>query len=60
MKCRKVQGVRVKDIFFHLPPPNQIMMCCDGASKRNPGISGYGFIGRTSDGEFLIAVAGGL
>ncbi|XP_026378344.1 uncharacterized protein LOC113272762 [Papaver somniferum] len=35
-------------------------MYCDGASKGNPGISGYGFISGTSSGEFLVAVSGGL
>ncbi|XP_026378447.1 uncharacterized protein LOC113272868 [Papaver somniferum] len=60
MKRRKVKGVRIKEIFFQLPPPNQILMCCDGDLKGNPGISGYGFIGITSSCEFLIVVAGGL
>ncbi|XP_026419671.1 uncharacterized protein LOC113315621 [Papaver somniferum] len=60
LECRKVKGTRVKEVLFQLPPPNEILMCCDGASKRNPGISGYGFIGRSSSGEYLIAVSGGL
>ncbi|XP_026410485.1 uncharacterized protein LOC113305685 [Papaver somniferum] len=60
IKCRKVKGTRVKEIFFQLPPPNKILLCCDGASKGNPGISGYGFTGRTSSGEFLVVVSGGL
>ncbi|XP_026459379.1 uncharacterized protein LOC113360042 [Papaver somniferum] len=60
LKCRKVKSMSVKEVFFHLPPANKILLCCDGASKGNPGISGYGFIGRSSTGEYLVAVSGGL
>lgn len=60
LKSRKVNYTRVKEIFFQLPPQNQIVLCCDGASRGNPGVSGYGFIGRRHTGEFLIAFSGGL
>ncbi|XP_026378671.1 uncharacterized protein LOC113273119 [Papaver somniferum] len=60
LKCRKVKTITVKEVYFQLPPLNKIVLCCDGASKGNPGISGYGFIGRSSSGDFLVAVTGGL
>ncbi|XP_026399096.1 uncharacterized protein LOC113294944 [Papaver somniferum] len=60
VKKKILKCTRVKEIFFHLPTTNNILLCCDGASKGNPSISGYGFIERTHSGEFLIVVSGGL
>ncbi|XP_026399034.1 uncharacterized protein LOC113294874 [Papaver somniferum] len=60
VKWIKVKGTRVKEVYFQLPPQNKILLCCDGASKGNPGISGYGFIGRIISGEYLVVVAGAL
>ncbi|XP_026416567.1 uncharacterized protein LOC113312004 [Papaver somniferum] len=60
LKCRRSKVPRVQEIFFHLPSNNQILLCCDGASKGNPGISRYGFIGRNEAGECIVAQAGGL
>ncbi|XP_026399646.1 uncharacterized protein LOC113295532 [Papaver somniferum] len=59
LKCRKVKGTRVKEFSFN-PPQKKILLCCDGASKGNPGLSGYGFIRRTISGAFLVVVSGGL
>ncbi|XP_026451383.1 uncharacterized protein LOC113351656 [Papaver somniferum] len=39
---------------------NQIPLCCDGASKENPGMAGYGIIARNSVGDCVIAIAGGM
>ncbi|XP_026459308.1 uncharacterized protein LOC113359968 [Papaver somniferum] len=39
---------------------DQILLCCDGAARNNPGEAGYGFVGRDSYGTVLIAVAGGM
>ncbi|XP_026452040.1 uncharacterized protein LOC113352438 [Papaver somniferum] len=60
LKSRKVNYTRVKEIFFQLPPQNQIVLYCDGASRGNPGVSGYGFIGRRHTRELLIAFSEGL
>ncbi|XP_026419613.1 uncharacterized protein LOC113315565 [Papaver somniferum] len=60
LKSRKVKHVRIMKIYFQLPGKNELLLCCDGESKGNPGISGYGFIGRNNGGEFFIAVTGGL
>ncbi|XP_026419632.1 uncharacterized protein LOC113315586 [Papaver somniferum] len=38
----------------------QTFLCCDGTSRGNPGISGYGFIERSSEGECIVSMAGGL
>ncbi|XP_026419871.1 uncharacterized protein LOC113315836 [Papaver somniferum] len=58
--CRKVKTSRVQEVFFTLPEMNYLLLCCDGASKGNPGSAGFGFIGRNSNGDYLIAMAGGL
>ncbi|XP_026396694.1 uncharacterized protein LOC113291371 [Papaver somniferum] len=60
LQCRRSKASRVQEIFFHLPSNNQILLCCDGASKGNPGVSGYGFIGRNETGDCIVAQAGGL
>ncbi|XP_026458435.1 uncharacterized protein LOC113358940 [Papaver somniferum] len=58
--CRRIYSKSIKEIFFSLPVNNQILLCCDGASLGNPGMSGYGFVGRSSNGECIFAMAGGL
>ncbi|XP_026384764.1 uncharacterized protein LOC113280338 [Papaver somniferum] len=60
MKCIKVKYIRIQAIFFSLPIRPNILLCCDGAARNNPGEAGYGFIGRDSAGGFVIAVAGGM
>ncbi|XP_026450620.1 uncharacterized protein LOC113350705 [Papaver somniferum] len=47
-------------MYFQVTVLNQVLILCDGASKGNPGSSGYGFVGRSSIGGYLEAVAGGL
>ncbi|XP_026451982.1 uncharacterized protein LOC113352373 [Papaver somniferum] len=56
----KVITSEVKECIFKFPAINQVLICCDGASKGNPGCSGYGFVGRNNTGGYLGAVAGGL
>lgn len=34
---------------FSLPDENSILICCDGASRDNPGMSGYGFMVRYAE-----------
>ncbi|XP_026410456.1 uncharacterized protein LOC113305653 [Papaver somniferum] len=60
LSCRPVKQMKVVECFFHLPIPGCLLICCDGASRGNPSISGYGFICRTESGEVLCAEAGGL
>ncbi|XP_026378252.1 uncharacterized protein LOC113272660 [Papaver somniferum] len=60
IKGMKVQITEVKECIFRFLAVNQVLICCDGASKGNPGNSGYGFVGRSCTGGFLGAVARGL
>ncbi|XP_026419764.1 uncharacterized protein LOC113315723 [Papaver somniferum] len=60
LKSRKVKSLIVKEVFFTLPLPGQILLCCDGASRGNPGTSRYGIVGRDSNGGFIIPISGGL
>ncbi|XP_026458902.1 uncharacterized protein LOC113359496 [Papaver somniferum] len=60
IKGLKAKTAMVKECSFQFPEPNQVLICCDGASKGNPGKSGYGFVGRSNTGSYLGAEAGGL
>ncbi|XP_026419746.1 uncharacterized protein LOC113315705 [Papaver somniferum] len=57
---RPVKSFKAIECFFLLPENNILLFCCDGATKDNPGLVGYGFIARNSNGEFVVAEAGGL
>ncbi|XP_026451377.1 uncharacterized protein LOC113351649 [Papaver somniferum] len=56
----KVITTIVKECIFKFHVLNQVLICCDGASKGNPGSSGCGFVRRSNTGGYLGAVAGGL
>ncbi|XP_026378825.1 uncharacterized protein LOC113273297 [Papaver somniferum] len=59
----KNQPIKVKKIItvrFFLPARNQTLICCDGASRGNPGVAGYGFVCRDDQGGFIYAEAKGL
>ncbi|KAI3981951.1 hypothetical protein MKX01_018857, partial [Papaver californicum] len=56
----RIKSTRIQEIYFTLPKRNQLLLCCDRASRGNPGEVGYGFIGRNNEGDCIIAVAGGL
>ncbi|XP_026399370.1 uncharacterized protein LOC113295234 [Papaver somniferum] len=60
LRCRKVKSIQVQEIYFSLPKENQILLCCDGASKGNPGTAGFGFVGRNNNGVVIVAASGGL
>ncbi|XP_026417301.1 uncharacterized protein LOC113312781 [Papaver somniferum] len=60
MKCRRVKTCVIKEISFKLPQKNQLLLCCDGASRGNPGNSGYGIMARNDKGEVVVAIEGGL
>ncbi|KAI3953138.1 hypothetical protein MKW92_045697 [Papaver armeniacum] len=51
---------KIIECHFQLPNENTILLCCDGASRGNPGISGYGFFIRNFSGQFMAAESGGL
>ncbi|XP_026436161.1 uncharacterized protein LOC113334026 [Papaver somniferum] len=56
----KVKRVRIIELLLCLPSDDEILMCCDGASRGNPGLAGYGFIFRNNSGDFVFAEYGGL
>ncbi|XP_026420220.1 uncharacterized protein LOC113316217 [Papaver somniferum] len=58
--CRKVKTAKAIKCFFSLPEPDNLLFCCDGASRGNPGNAGYGFIVRDNSGSFITAECGGL
>ncbi|XP_026428747.1 uncharacterized protein LOC113324665 [Papaver somniferum] len=60
IKCRKVKSVRAIECSFLLPKDGEILLCCDGASRGNPGCAGYGFIARDSIGNLVTAESGGM
>ncbi|XP_026455195.1 uncharacterized protein LOC113356302 [Papaver somniferum] len=61
IKYKQTYNCNITELYFSLPELPKILICCDGASKGNPGEAGYGFVARNGGtGEFLIAVAGGL
>ncbi|XP_026452161.1 uncharacterized protein LOC113352566 [Papaver somniferum] len=50
----------VKQCFFKFPARGQVLICCDGASKGNPGNAGLGFVARNDNGVCLRAASGEL
>ncbi|XP_026417291.1 uncharacterized protein LOC113312772 [Papaver somniferum] len=58
--CRKVKTTKAIKCFFLLPEPENLLFCCDGASRGNPGNAGYGFIVKDNSGSFITAESGGL
>ncbi|XP_026419429.1 uncharacterized protein LOC113315354 [Papaver somniferum] len=60
LKTRRVKNMKIKEVFFQLPEQGKILLCCDGASRGNPGMAGYGVVGRNCTSEFVIAISGGL
>ncbi|XP_026455155.1 uncharacterized protein LOC113356274 [Papaver somniferum] len=60
IQARKMRRMTIIVIFFHLPNENELLLCCDGASRGNPGTAGYGFIVRNYIGAFIFAESGGL
>ncbi|XP_026397170.1 uncharacterized protein LOC113291903 [Papaver somniferum] len=57
LKHQPIKRQRIVEIKFKLPGMNQTLICCDGASRGNPGAAGYGFICRGDQGEFIHAEA---
>ncbi|XP_026450722.1 uncharacterized protein LOC113350825 [Papaver somniferum] len=60
IQVRKIRRTRIIEIFFYLPNENDLLLCCDGAARGNPGNAGYGFVVRNHVGAFIFAESGGL
>ncbi|XP_026399433.1 uncharacterized protein LOC113295296 [Papaver somniferum] len=60
MKFKKIKACAVQEVSFILPQKDQLLICCDGASRGNPGESSYGFISRNNEGECVIAITRGI
>ncbi|XP_026444797.1 uncharacterized protein LOC113345202 [Papaver somniferum] len=60
IKYIKMKIRKIIECQFQLPDENTIFLCCDGASRGNSGISGYGFVIRNLSGQFMAAERGGL
>ncbi|XP_026434044.1 uncharacterized protein LOC113331564 [Papaver somniferum] len=60
LKTRGVKNLIIKEVFFQLPEQGKLLLCCDEASRANPGCAGYGIVGRLSTEDFVIAISGGL
>ncbi|OVA12270.1 hypothetical protein BVC80_1779g45 [Macleaya cordata] len=58
--CRPVQQLKAKDCFWFPPPPNHVLLYCDGASSGNPGQAGGGIICRNESCEVLGTLSVGL
>ncbi|XP_026431656.1 uncharacterized protein LOC113328879 [Papaver somniferum] len=50
----------VKECFFKFPELNQVLLCCEGATRGNPGQVGVGCVGRDSEGRCIGAFSGGI
>ncbi|XP_026442694.1 uncharacterized protein LOC113342340 [Papaver somniferum] len=48
---RKVKQVQPIECFWSPPNRDEILLCCDGAAKGNPGIAGAGVVVRDADLE---------
>ncbi|XP_026383373.1 uncharacterized protein LOC113278855 [Papaver somniferum] len=60
LKNRPIKVQKIITVRFFLPARNQTLICCDGASRGNPGVAGYGFVCRDDQGGFIYAEAKGL
>ncbi|XP_026452010.1 uncharacterized protein LOC113352401 [Papaver somniferum] len=60
IQVRKMRRTIIIEIFFYLPNENELLLCCDGASRGNPGNADYGFVVRNHVGAFIFAESGGL
>ncbi|XP_026433054.1 uncharacterized protein LOC113330462 [Papaver somniferum] len=60
IQVRKIKRTRIIEIFFYLPNENELLLCCDGDARGNPGNAGYGFVVRNHVGAFIFAESGGL
>ncbi|XP_026417195.1 uncharacterized protein LOC113312675 [Papaver somniferum] len=57
---QKSEDLDSQEAYFHLPSQDKLLLCCDGASRGNPSIDGYGIVGTTYTCEFVVAISGGI
>ncbi|XP_026398784.1 uncharacterized protein LOC113294614 [Papaver somniferum] len=60
IKKQPIKLQKIVELRFCLPEVNQILICCDGASRGNPRAAGMGFVCRGENGEFIYAESRGL
>ncbi|XP_026458687.1 uncharacterized protein LOC113359235 [Papaver somniferum] len=60
LKHQPIKPQRIIEVSFFLPARDQILICCDGSSRGNPGAAGYGFVCRDEMGGCIYAEATGL
>ncbi|XP_026445474.1 uncharacterized protein LOC113346115 [Papaver somniferum] len=53
LKHQPIKSQRIIEMRFFLPARNQILICCDGASRGNPGATGCGFVCRDDRRVFI-------
>ncbi|XP_026428840.1 uncharacterized protein LOC113324767 [Papaver somniferum] len=59
-KDQPIKHQRIIEVSFFLPARDQILICCDGSSRGNPGAAGYGFVCRDEMGCCIYVEATGL
>ncbi|XP_026428609.1 uncharacterized protein LOC113324502 [Papaver somniferum] len=60
VKCHRVKMLEPVECFWQPPMHNQLLLCCDGASRGNPGVAGAGVVERNSACEVVGAMCVGL
>ncbi|XP_026403781.1 uncharacterized protein LOC113299070 [Papaver somniferum] len=60
LKHQPIKHQRIIEVSFFLPATDQILICCDGSSRGNPGAAGYGFVCRDEIGGCIYVEATGL
>ncbi|XP_026442507.1 uncharacterized protein LOC113342061 [Papaver somniferum] len=56
VKCRTVKMLEPVECLWQPPMQNQLLLCCDGASRGNPGVAGAGVVARNSACEVVGAI----
>ncbi|XP_026448218.1 uncharacterized protein LOC113348594 [Papaver somniferum] len=56
VKCRRVKMLEPVECFRQPPMHNQLLLCCDGASRGNPWVAGDGVVARNSACEVVGAM----
>ncbi|XP_026443385.1 uncharacterized protein LOC113343412 [Papaver somniferum] len=60
VKCRRVKMLEPVECFWQPHMHNLLLLCCDGASRGNPGVAGAGVVARNSAWEVVGAMCVGL
>lgn len=54
---RKTKVITPVECFWLPPDRDELLLCCDGASRGNPGVAGAGAVARDADCRVLGAIA---